>query len=110
MSDSRERAGLSFGNFEPKPKKTKPEEIQVATEIAKEAGFTSRHAEVKEPPAPEPKKIDGRSLRATGRKQQLNLGVTPEFKERFWQMAAKEKIIVGEELITMLMDFYEKNK
>ena len=37
MSDSRERAGLSFGNFEPKPKKTNPEEIQVATEIAKEA-------------------------------------------------------------------------
>jgi hypothetical protein len=110
MSDTRERAPLTFGEFAPKPKKIESNNVEIAKEIAKKAGFTSRHSSDESTKATDSNRIDGRSLRATGRKEQLNLSVTLEFKNRFWKMAQAENITVGEELITMLMDYYEHHK
>lgn len=110
MSETRERATMPFGDFAPKPKKIEAKDVTIAKEIAKDAGFTSRHSLEEVIKEEKPARIDGRSLRATGRNEQLNLSVTLEFKNRFWKMAQTENITVGEELITMLMDFYESNK
>lgn len=96
----RERAGLNFGNLDDfKPQKPKPIAKDVAQKIAAEEGFTSRQK-------PKPK-IDGRSLRATGRNAQLNMAVKQETKDAFWALAQKMGFTAGEDLLVELMGAYK---
>lgn len=93
----RKRAGLDFGDLDDfKPKEPKPAVKEVAKKIAQEEGFTSRQ--------PAKPKIDGRSLRATGRNAQLNMAVKQETKDRFWQMAQEEGFSTGEDFLIDLMN------
>ncbi|TRD15464.1 stability/partitioning determinant [Palleronia caenipelagi] len=99
----RERAGLNLGNLDDfKPQKPKPIEKQPAEQVAREEGFTSR-----QPKAFPEAKIDGRSLRATGRKAQLNMAVKPATKDRFWSMAQAHGFTAGEEFLLAMMEAFE---
>ena len=59
--------------------------------VAQSEGFTSRQTERV--------KIDGRSLRRTSRKYQLNISVTAETRDRFWQLASSLGYSSGGELL-----------
>jgi hypothetical protein len=64
-----------------------------AAQDAKEAGFTTRAEAVK---------IDGRTLRKTGRTAQLNVRVTPETRDAF--ILASARFPSTEEFIRYLLD------
>lgn len=83
-------------SFQPRnPKPALPYED--AKHIAKLAGFTSRDTASPIPP------IDGRSLRRTNRKAQLNISVSPETKAAFWSFAQEHGYDVGEEALLALL-------
>ena len=88
------------------PRKAPPAEpAEQFDQLSEEAGFTTRH----DPKgAPSPAKIDGRSLRATGRNAQFNINVTPEAKARFWQLASEAGVRAGGEFFEQLMDAWER--
>jgi len=108
----RKPAGLDLSDFAP-PKaqssssatdknsneRDKKGEKLAAQISAKQAGFTSREVGGG--------KIDGRSLRRTGRTEQLNIKVTPEVKERFWSLHNGENLNSSPAILEMLIDFYE---
>lgn len=104
---ARERAKPNFGDLgdfspsHPKPKQKQPKkEIEVkARTVATEEGFTSR--------ATKPK-VDGRTLRATGRTTQLNMAVKPETRDIFWQSAKDKGFTNGEEFLLHLLSCNEK--
>ena len=64
--------------------------------VAQSEGFTSRQTERV--------KIDWRSLRRTSRKYQLNISVTAETRDRFWQLASSLGYSSGGELLDYLME------
>ena len=103
--EPRKRATLDlgeFGDFAPKPKsKTKQ---PVETVAAEAEGFTSRQAAKPKP------KIDGRSLRATGRKEQLNIAVKPETKTEFWEKAQAAGFRSGEEFLLAMLDIWKRDQ
>lgn len=68
-----------------------------AKQVAKLAGFTSRET-VSQAPA-----IDGRSLRRTNRKAQLNISVSPETKAAFWNYVKENGYDIGEEALLALL-------
>ena len=102
---TRSRATLDFSDFandrpaeKPKPPK------KVSKKVAEEAGFTSRQSSKAEP------KVDGRTLRATGRKEQLNIAVKPETKQEFWKVAQRAGFTRGEEFLLAMMEKWEGSK
>ena len=102
MSDiepRRQAAGLGglIDDVTTQPKKKKPAAAtvsQIAKDAAKETGFSQR--------ATGPK-VDGRTLRATGRSAQLNMSVKPETRERFWQFAHAHGFTAGEDALLHLL-------
>ena len=100
----REPAKLDFGGIEgfetgKKSTDSKPTDMskskQIAAEAAVQEGFTPRSGT-----AP---KIDGRSLRKTGRIAQFNISVKPETKDEFWRAAQKNGYSNGEEFLLFLL-------
>lgn len=100
----RKPAGLDLGNlddFAPKKKAiaTDGSDItnakKIASSVAVQEGFTSRH--VKE-------KVDGRTLRKTDKKSQLNIAVKSVTKDRFWSTAKDMGFTGGEEFLIHLLD------
>jgi len=100
----REPAKLDFRGIESfEPKKRKPaakpgdtsKEKQIVAEAAAQEGFTPRTGT-----AP---KIDGRTLRRTGRTAQFNISVKPETKDRFWEAAQRHGFSNGEEFLLFLL-------
>ncbi len=74
--------------------------IQRAVEDAASAeGFTSR--------APLVPKIDGRSLRKTNRNYQLNISVSAETKDKFWEQASNNEFSSGGEFLQTLLSMWE---
>ena len=102
----RKPSGLDLGNFgKPaervqKSRKSVPaNEIKaVAQEIAHQEGFTTRQPV---------KKIDGRTLRRTNRKAQLNMAVNVTTKDRFWSKAHERDFKVGEDFLNHLLDLLD---
>lgn len=83
-------------SFQPRnPRPALPSED--AKHIAKLAGFTPREA------ASQDTVIDGRSLRRTNRKAQLNISVSPETKAAFWNFAQEHGYDIGEEALLALL-------
>ena len=113
-STPRPRAKLNLGNVEDfkKPSKAKasakkvsPKTTQALTKaIAEEQGFTSRTPDKTKKNT---SKIDGRSLRATGRNVQFNIAVKPETKDDFWLLAQKHGFTKGEEFLLALMETFD---
>lgn len=100
----RKPAGLDFGDMEdfaPKgkvsrvPNAEKDVAKKIAKEIAVKEGFTSRQV---------PEKVDGRTLRKTEKKAQLNIAVKPKTKDRFWAEAQSLGFAGGEEFLCHLLD------
>ncbi len=82
-----------------KPRSQPPQSsTEPAGRTAQETGFTTRHA-----PSPSAR-VDGRSLRATKRKSQLNIAVAEETKEQFWTLAQAAGMQTGEDFLIRLMD------
>ncbi len=113
----RPRAKLNLGNIEDfkKTSKTKASDKKVNTQaaraltkaIAEEQGFTSREPQKTGRPKKTASKIDGRSLRATGRNVQFNIAVKPETKDDFWLLAQKHGFTKGEEFLLALMETFD---
>lgn len=102
---TRNRATLDFSDFENDKSVEKPKALQkVSKKVAEESGFTSRQISKVEP------KIDGRTLRATGRKEQLNIAVKPETKQEFWKVAQRAGFTRGEEFLLAMMEKWEDSK
>lgn len=104
----REPAKLDFGgiqSFGPTKEKTKRKasdvssEKQIAAAVAAEEGFTPRTGTTP--------RIDGRTLRKTGRTAQLNISVKPETKDRFWETAQSNGYSNGEEFLLFLLEKIE---
>lgn len=106
----RKPAGLDLGDLEADfPTKPRPQvstvgtsdssEKAIAAAAAAEEGFTSRTGT-----GP---KIDGRTLRRTGRTSQLNISVKPETKDAFWRMAEMHGHPNGEEFLLFLLSRLE---
>ena len=100
---TRKPAGLDFGAFAdiktPKVEKEIPKKKII--QAAKKEGFTSRQQGEK--------KIDGRTLRNSPRKTQLNMNVQESTKNRFWTLAKKTDLVRGDDLLIELMNFYEQS-
>lgn len=102
--NTRKRAKLDFSDFddfEPKPKPKAPPKVQ--QEVAEAAGFTSRQQTAK----PQDK-VDGRTLRATGRTVQMNMAVKAETKNEFWRLLQEAGHTRGEEFLLDLMENWNK--
>ena len=104
----RPRASLDFSDFGNAETPSKPKaglgvERKIAQKVAETEGFTSRQSTHKP-------KIDGRSLRATGRKDQLNIAVRSQTKEAFWFAAQSAGFTRGEEFLLALMEKWEGAK
>lgn len=81
-----------------KPQNTKPDLSQEDIKhVAKASGFTAREA------APVHVAVDGRSLRRTNRKAQLNISVSPATKSAFWTFAKEHGYQIGEEALLALL-------
>ena len=103
----RKPAGLDFGNlddFAPKEKPPKRDKVEIdnakkiASGAAVQEGFTSRQVI---------EKIDGRTLRKTDKKSQLNIAVKSETKDRFWIEAQRLGFTGGEEFLSHLLDLID---
>lgn len=104
MTSGKDRADpFALDDFKPrqKPKKSPKAQNLEKTETAARAvqsGYRSR----------EPgKKIDGRTLRRTGRTEQLNIRVEPAIKDRFLILSKKSQFHASGEFLEMLLDLYE---
>lgn len=98
--NTRKRAKLDFSDFddlEAKPKPKAPPKVQ--QEVAEAAGFTSRQR-LTEPS----QKVDGRTLRATGRTVQMNIAVKAETKNEFWVLLQDSGYARSEELLLDMME------
>ena len=62
-------------------------------------GFTSR--------GPSVPKIDGRTLRKTNRNFQLNISVSAETKDQFWEQASINGFSTGGEFLQSLLTMWE---
>lgn len=93
--------------FEPKAKK---ENIDIAKieKVAESEGFNTRHGTKKTTSLSG--HFDARSLRRSDRTAKLNIAVRPETRERFWNLAQQINLTSGEEVLTTLMDQFEKPK
>jgi hypothetical protein len=83
MSEGRQPARIDWGGLASTPKvrpAIDPSTSHAALEDAKAAGFSGRAEQAK---------VDGRSLRRTGRTAQLNIKLRPETRDAFLQAAAK---------------------
>ncbi|NHO33997.1 hypothetical protein [Acetobacter fallax] len=83
MTEEPQRAKLDFSDFGREVQTQKRPAVDKATtaaavDDARRAGFTARSDRVK---------VDGRSLRRTGRSAQLNIKVKPETRVAFFEMA-----------------------
>ena len=100
----RKPAGLDFGAF--KDINTKPPENKIPKDevsiMAEKEGFTSRQRVAK--------KIDGRKLRNSPRKTQLNMNVQESTKNRFWLLAKNTGLVRGDDLLIALMDNFEHDR
>lgn len=102
----KERAKLDFGSLEfgateekkrvPKPART-PEAKRELDRTSIQSGFTPRSGA----------KIDGRSLRSKGPREQLNMKVAKQLKDNF-QIAAAERRLTNGELFQIIFEFWEK--
>jgi len=106
----RKPAGLNLGDlddFAPMKKNTSKGKAdindakKIATSVAAKEGFTSRQLKAK---------IDGRTLRKTDKKSQLNIAVKSTTKDRFWLTAKKLGFTGGEEFLSHLLDNLEKGE
>lgn len=79
--------------------------LDAVTQSAHEQGF-GRSQAVAETKV---QKIDGRSLRRTGRTQQLNMRISPETHRRFWTAAKNHGFQTGEALLNHLLDMDKTN-
>ena len=68
--------------------------------VAQSEGFTSRQTKSV--------KIDGRSMRRTARKHQLNISVTAETRDKFWELASSLGYSSGGELLDFLINSSDK--
>ena len=101
----RERAGLDLGDMDDfAPERTIRSATKreptvdtkvVAAQAAAQEGFTARSGS-------QPK-IDGRTLKRTGRIAQLNISVKPETRYLFWKAAQKAGFPNGEEFLLHLL-------
>jgi hypothetical protein len=106
---SRERAALTFDiedeSFAPKqkPKDTTPPKAKqkLVKAAASKEGFTSRTTI---------EKIDGRTLRRTGRGVQFNISVSQEAKDQFWELAQHEGCTSGGEFLQILIDKFKTTR
>lgn len=102
--NTRKRAKLDFSDFDdfgPKPKPMAPPKVQ--QEIAEAAGFTSRQQQQVKPQD----KVDGRTLRATGRTVQMNMAVKAETKNEFWRLLQESGHTRSEELLQDMMEHWK---
>jgi hypothetical protein len=90
-------------NFQPKPKASQPVATDQVERIAKEHNFPSRQP-VKAKPRP-PRRI---ARHRTGRNQQLNIKATAETIDRFYKLADKRRVALGE-LLEQALDALEKS-
>lgn len=98
--DSRPSAKLDFSEFTETPVKRTPVDkatTHQAINDAAKAGFTARSDTVK---------IDGRTLRRTGRTAQMNMKVLPETKARFQKHLTK--FGSSDEFLKFLLDLYDR--
>src|ERR1700733_1012491 len=87
--------------FTTKKKEDKPVEKEVIARIAEENNFPSRQA-TKTPKEPRRK----RRIHRTGRNRQLNVKATDETVERFYKIADKRSVPLGE-LLEQALDALE---
>lgn len=100
----RRRASIDLGEFSDfQPAAGSQPAQDLSRAVAEEEGFTSRQT-TKKP------KIDGRSLRATGRKEQLNIAVKPDTKSDFWSLAQEAGFTRGEEFLLAMMKVWSEQK
>jgi hypothetical protein len=78
--------------FTPKPKATKPAEIDTVDQIAREQNFPSRQAPRASAPARK------RRTYTTGRNQQINFKATAATIERFYRIADEKRLPLCETL------------
>ncbi|MCE2576711.1 hypothetical protein [Komagataeibacter sp. FNDCR2] len=98
--EPRPSAKLDFSDFTDVPIKRPPVDKAIthqAINEAAKAGFTARTDTVK---------IDGRSLRRTGRTAQMNMKVLPETKARFQKHLVK--FGSSDEFLKFLLDLYDQ--
>jgi hypothetical protein len=89
--------------FAPKPKASKPVEIDTVDQIAREQNFPSRQAP-RAPPAPARK----RRTYTTGRNQQINFKATAATIERFYRIADEKRLPLCETL-ELALDAMERD-
>ena len=105
---SRERASIDFGDMtfnEPETSKPKrPPKIPVSKKdverVSVKEGFLPRSGTP----------IDGRSLRSKGERTQMNMKVSPEFKNEFLLAAAEEGKTVAEFVETLFLSWKSKRE
>ena len=110
---ARERITLDLPDlsaFKPRqnaPAAVNPDDVREAAEAA---GFKTRHGSAFSTQKLEPASVpfDARSLRRTGRTAKLNIATRETTRERFWQLAQQMELTVGEDVLIVLMDNYER--
>lgn len=109
---TKERVALDLpdiSGFQPRSKLPEADKSEIK-EVAERNGFTTRHAKAAAQPAAAPATsgFDARSLRRTNRTAKLNIATTEENRERFWKLAQQMGITSGDEVLSALMDAYER--
>lgn len=90
--------------FQPRPVNVKIGKAEL-DQASEDAGFTTRHA-----PEKITKTIDARSLRRTARTSKLNIALTEEARNRFWEMAQEQGVNSGADLLQLLMDNFDQKR
>lgn len=103
MNEARKSAKIDFGEFSEISTNDRFKIDKSTTKAgiidAAEAGFTGRSDKIK---------IDGRTLRKSGRSAQLNIKLKPETKNRFLRLS--QNYTNTEEFVCHLLDIVENNK
>jgi hypothetical protein len=111
---NKERVDLELpdlSSFQPRKARVEINQEEVR-EVAEKAGFQTRHApnanKERDSGSQYVTAFDARSLRRSNRTAKLNIATSPETRERFWLIAQKHGILNGEDVLTAMMDTFEK--
>lgn len=111
---TKERVALDLPDvsaFKPRAKAPESDRSEIK-EVAERAGFTARHSPQAATPPKAPAAeatFDARSLRRSNRTAKLNIATSEDTRRRFWELAQRMGITVGEDVLVAMMDAYERD-